>query len=45
MERSLMPFEDTLQHLPHMLQEVKAVGNLHRIGSATARPFGVYMIV
>ena len=36
-----MPFEDTLQHLPHMLQEVKAVGNLHRIGSATARPFGV----
>jgi hypothetical protein len=31
-----MPFEDTLHHFAHILKQVKAVGNLHRIGSAAA---------
>lgn len=38
-----MPFEDTLQHLAYILQEVKAISHLHRIGSATAGAIGILM--
>ena len=38
-----MPFQHTLHHLAYVLQQVKAVGNLHGIRSPTACSIGIFV--